>query len=50
VLGLPGFTRFLQVLHQDFAALRLSFSPEMQSYAQKRESDADISRVQSRKT
>jgi hypothetical protein len=27
------------VLRQDFAALRLSFSPEMPSYAQKRPSD-----------
>jgi hypothetical protein len=28
VLRLPGFTRFLQVLHQVYAALRLSSSPE----------------------
>jgi hypothetical protein len=39
VLGLPWFTSFLQVLHQVFAALRSSFSPEMHSYAQKRSSD-----------
>jgi hypothetical protein len=39
VLGLPWFTSFLQVLHQVFAALRSSFSPERRSYAQKRSSD-----------
>jgi hypothetical protein len=42
VLGLPGFTRFLQVLHQLYAALRSSSSPEMQSYAQKGLSDAEF--------
>jgi hypothetical protein len=42
VLGLPGFTRFLQVLHQVFAALRLSSSPETPSYAQKWPSDAEF--------
>jgi hypothetical protein len=39
VLGLPWFTDFLQVLYQEFAALRSSFSPERHSYAQKRASD-----------
>jgi hypothetical protein len=42
VLRLPGFTRFLQVLHQVYAALRLSFSPEMHSYAQKWPSDTEF--------
>jgi hypothetical protein len=46
VLGLPGFTGFLQVFHQDFAALRLSSSPEMPSYAQKRASDKAFHHLQ----
>jgi hypothetical protein len=45
VLGLPGLTRFLQVIHQDFAALRLSSSPEMPSYAQKPQSDEGFHRL-----
>jgi hypothetical protein len=39
VLGLPGFTAFLQVLYQDYAALRSSFALETRSYAQKCASD-----------
>jgi hypothetical protein len=42
VLRLPGFTRFLQVLHQDFAALRSSSSPERCSYTQKPDGDAEF--------
>jgi hypothetical protein len=42
VLGLPGFTGFLQVLYQDYAALRMSSSPEMHSYAQKQGSDEEF--------
>jgi hypothetical protein len=46
VLGLPGFTGFLQVFHQDFAALRLGSPPEMHSYAQKLPSDKAFHHLQ----
>jgi hypothetical protein len=46
VLRLPGFTGFLQVFHQDFAALRLSSSLEMPSYAQKLPSDKEFHELQ----
>jgi hypothetical protein len=46
VLRLPGFTGFLQVLHQVYAALRSSSSPEMQSYAQKLSADEEFHELQ----
>jgi hypothetical protein len=48
VLGLPGFTNFLKVLCEDFAALRSSFAPEMPSYAQKWPSDGKFHGAQDR--
>jgi hypothetical protein len=48
MLRLPGFTRFLQVLHQVYAALRSSSPLEMHSYAQKCSSDTGFQTWQGR--
>jgi hypothetical protein len=48
MLRLPGFTRFLQVSHQVYAALRSSSPPEMHSYAQKWPSDTGFQPGQER--